>query len=93
MVVTKITEDLERRKTELVEMLENNRDSMELEKQHQVYGAINEINLFLQTFEYYQNNTSEKDMKPIRLVKAPEEQKPFFTKLFEDIKGKVLRNK
>ena len=93
MVIAKITANLEQRKTELMEMLENNRDSLKLEKQHQVYGAINEIELFLQTLDYYQNNSAEKEMKPIRLVKPPEDQKPFFTKLFEDIKVKVLRNK
>ncbi|MCM2325787.1 MAG: hypothetical protein NDI94_04950, partial [Candidatus Woesearchaeota archaeon] len=52
----------------------------ELEKQHQLFGAINEIDLFLQTLEYYQNNAESEN--PIRLAKPPEEKKGLFTTLF-----------
>ena len=46
MVVDQISDALQRRRRELVDMLKNNRDSLDLEKQHQVYGAINELDLF-----------------------------------------------
>ncbi len=92
MVVNQIAEVLQKRKAELVEMLENNRDSLDLEKQHQVYGAINELELFLHTLDYYQNSSS--DDEPIRLVKPPEQEdvKNPFSKIFEGIKDKVKRN-
>jgi len=49
MVVDQISNALQKRRKELVDMLENNRESLDLEKQHQVYGAINELDLFLLT--------------------------------------------
>jgi hypothetical protein len=91
MVVDQITDVLEKRRIELVTMLESNRDSMELERQHQLYGAINEIDLFLQTVEYWTKN-SEGDIGNINLFKPPEDQKGLFTKIFDDIKSKVKRN-
>ncbi len=90
MVVTEISSALERRRQELVDMLENNKE-MKLEKQHQVYGAINEIDLFMQTLEYYQKTAVGTDA-PIRLVAPPADQKGLFTKIFQGIKDKVKRN-
>lgn len=93
MVVTQISASLEKRRVELVEMLENNRDSMNLEKQHQVFGAINEIDLFLQTIDYWQKNSSE-EIGTIKLIKpSADDEKGLFTKIFDDIKEKVKRNK
>ncbi len=80
MVLSDISEALEKRRTELIDMLESNRDSIELEKQHQIYGAINEIDLFLHTIDFYQSNIKEE--APLRLAKPPEEKKGLFSTLF-----------
>lgn len=91
MVINQISESLQKRRRELVDMLENNRDSLDLEKQHQVYGAINELDLFLHTLDYYQKNSMEGE-DPVRLVKPPEESdKNVFYRLFDGFKG-VKRN-
>ncbi len=93
MVVNQISSALEKRRAELVEVLDNNKDSMELEKQHQMFGAINEIDLFLHTLDYYQNNSSEIDDGPIRLMKPAKEEKGIFTKFFDNVKDKIWKNK
>jgi hypothetical protein len=93
MVVNQISEALQKRRIELVDMLENNRDSLNLEKQHQVYGAINELDLFLHTLDYYQKNYMGGE-EPLRLVKPPEESdsQNVFSRIFSGIKDKVKRN-
>jgi len=92
MVVDELTDTLLKRRAELVDMLENRNDSLQLEKQHQIYGAINEIDLFLQTMSFYEKNSQKKDIEPINLAR-PVETKGIFTKFFENVKGKILRNK
>lgn len=92
MVVDELTDVLMKRRAELVDMLENRNDSLQLEKQHQIYGAINEIDLFLQTMSFYEKNSTRKDMEPINLVR-PVESKSLFDSLFEGIKKKVVKNK
>ncbi len=93
MVVDQISDALQKRRQELVDMLENNRDTLDLEKQHQVYGAINELDLFLHTLDYYQKNFSDSE-EPLRLVKPPEESdnKNVFYKIFDGLKDKIKRN-
>lgn len=50
---------LESRKDKMSEILTNQKDSVPIEKQHQIYGAINELNVFLRTLEFCR----EKDME------------------------------
>lgn len=50
----------EKRKKELTALLLNNSEEIELEKQHQIYGAINEIDVFLNTIDEYDNNMKKR---------------------------------
>ena len=93
MVMDEIEDVLAKRRSELVEVLETKSHELQLEKQHQIYGAINEIDLFLQTITYYQKSSKDTDLGPIRLVKPPESKKGLFSRIFNDIKEKVKRNK
>jgi hypothetical protein len=93
MVLDEITSALEKRRAELISMLENKSHGLGLERQHQIYGAINEIDLFLQTVDYYEKNGTEKDIGTIHLVRPPEPEKDMFSKLFDDLKGKIFRNR
>ena len=92
MVVDELTDALMKRRAELVDILENRNDNIGLEKQHQIYGAVNEIDLFLQTMSFYEKNSTKKDIEPINLVK-PTESKGVFERLFDGIKSKVMKNK
>ena len=89
MVKEDILEALNNRREELSEML--NDDSLQLEKQHQIYGAINEIEVLLKTLNYYEKGRHDKNFGKIRLVKPPKPQKDLFSKVFDDLKGKVKR--
>lgn len=93
MVVDEVMQALEKRRSELVDLLENRSQGMELEKQHQIYGAINEIDLFMQTINYYEKNSSVSDIDQINLVKPVEQKKHIFARLFDGLKGKVFRNR
>jgi hypothetical protein len=92
MVVDELTDALMKRRAELVDMLENRNDSLQLEKQHQIYGAINEIDLFLQTMSFYEKNAVNRDMEPINLAR-PAETKGLFDSLFAGFKKKIVKNK
>ncbi|MEM3374069.1 MAG: hypothetical protein QXE31_02495 [Candidatus Woesearchaeota archaeon] len=84
MVLDEIASALEKRKAELIEMLQN-RDNP-LEKQHQLYGAINEIELFLQTLSYYEKNRNEEN-ETIKLVKPPEKKESIISRLFSGFRN------
>jgi hypothetical protein len=45
----------EKRKQDLINTLRNHSEVLEPGKQHQLYGAINEIDVFLNTLYYYQD--------------------------------------
>jgi hypothetical protein len=92
MVLDEITSALEKRRADLVDMLENRNEALELEKQHQIYGAINEIDLFLQTLNYYEKTGSKDEIMPLTLSKPPESKKNAFARIFDGLKGKVSRN-
>ena len=92
MVLDQISQKLEKRRAELVGMLDN-KHTLELEKQHQIYGAINEIDLFLQTLSYHANNKSESEIGHITLIKPVEEESDVFSRFFKGIKDKVSKNK
>ncbi len=49
----------QKRRNKLIHLLEEERNDMELGKQHQIYGAIKEIDKFLKTLEHFINK--EKD--------------------------------
>ena len=48
-----IRKELETRKENLIFTLQNKRDFLELEKQHQIYGAIKELNHVLKLMEHH----------------------------------------
>jgi hypothetical protein len=49
----------QKRRNNLIRLLEEERNELELGKQHQIYGAIKEIDKFLKTLEHFMNK--EKD--------------------------------
>ncbi|MFH0875853.1 MAG: hypothetical protein V1859_07990 [archaeon] len=53
MTISELHKTLEKRQDELVGLLSATNESMTLEKQHQIYGAINELKLVLETLNYY----------------------------------------
>ncbi|MFH1771007.1 MAG: hypothetical protein ABH828_05645 [archaeon] len=54
MSLLEIKKIFERRKLNLMRALENGKEDIELSKQHQMYGAIKELENILKTLDYYQ---------------------------------------
>lgn len=52
MVVTELRKTFEKRRSNLINILENPDSELELAKQHQIYGAIKEIENFLRTLDH-----------------------------------------
>ena len=88
MVVPEMTRLLEKRRTELIYLLENKADELDLEKQHQIYGAINEIEIFLQTLDYYRNKEINDELEDIKLVRPSEKRG-----IFSVFKERLFRNR
>ncbi len=55
MVVSELHKTLEKRHGELVSLLHAESTTLPIEKQHQIYGAINELKLVMQSLSYYRN--------------------------------------
>ncbi len=66
MALTKLQRDYEERRLSLIDTLQKGRSNLELSKQHQLYGAIKEIEHFLGSVEYYreqQLHSADFDLK------------------------------
>ncbi len=68
MVLLEITRIFERRRAELYNLLEKRKDELKPELQHQIYGAMNEIDIFLKTIEYYKEKETDHEMNRALLV-------------------------
>jgi hypothetical protein len=95
MVISELHKTLQKRQAELISLLENKSDEFQVEKQHQVYGAINELKLVLETLDYYRNKeiiNGEKDFELLRTeqkdkiisnIKQESEKKPNLVSLIK----------
>ncbi len=52
MPLNRLQREFEDRRHSLIETLQRNKDSLELSKQHQIYGAIKEIEVFLKAIDH-----------------------------------------
>jgi len=76
-MINSITKVIEQRKNELSSLLKKG-DDLTPEIKHQVYGAINEIDIFLRTLNYYRDLEIENEIKELKLVKPEKRQNPLF---------------
>jgi len=84
-----LVETFAKRREELLEELD--KKNTPIEKKHQIYGAINELDMFLNTMDYIKN-TNELDTKNINLVKPNPSEKTIVDKVLENLKQKIKRN-
>lgn len=61
MVVHELRKTLEKRRFDLILVLENPNSVLELSKKHQIYGAIKEIENVLRTIEHLRDNEFAKE--------------------------------
>ena len=76
-MINDITKVIEQRKNELTSLLKKG-DELSPEIKHQIYGAINEIDIFLRTLNYYRDIEIENEIKELKLVKPEKKQNPVF---------------
>ncbi len=53
MTIAKLQRTFEERRINLIDTLQKNKESLEISKQHQLYGAIKELETVLKTIDYY----------------------------------------
>ncbi|OVE74897.1 hypothetical protein BVX95_00890 [archaeon D22] len=68
MVLAEITKIFEKRKMELYQLLNERKEELKPDVQHQMYGAMNEIDIFLNTVEHYRQKEVDDEIKRLRLV-------------------------
>ena len=90
-MLTELSKTLDKRRMELVDLLENHSGEIEVEKQHQIYGAINEIDIFMQTLQYYKVKELHEVQDDIKLV-GPQKTDSVFKRLFDGI-AQVFKNR
>lgn len=73
MSLTEIKKVFEKRRFNLIRTLETGREEIELSKQHQMYGAIKEIENIMRTIEHYRElEIKENDNYEFKLSREPE---------------------
>jgi hypothetical protein len=87
-----ISKLLEKRRNDLIALLESNNAELKLEKQHQIYGAINEIEIFLQTLNYYRDREIKDEISDLKLAR-PSDDDNVFRKVLGNFKGIFRNNK
>lgn len=88
MVLQEITKIFERRRSELHSLLSDRKDEIGPELQHQMYGAMNEIDIFLKTMEYYREKEIDHEIQNAVLV-GPMIREGMMTRLVNTLNKKM----
>ena len=79
-----LRKELETRKENLIYILKNKKDFLELEKQHQIYGAIKELDHLLKLMENYRE---EEAMRKVRqIINGEESEGSIIKKVGEQVR-------
>ena len=81
-----IRKELESRKENLIYTLQNKKDFLELEKQHQIYGAIKELDHVLKLIEHQREEEVMNKPRQMVLSDSSSEQEPDLKKTEEKVK-------
>ena len=92
MPLSEITRILERRRAELYNLLDKRKDELKPELQHQIYGAMNEIDIFLKTIEYYKQKETDHEINKAFLV-GPMIKEDAMTRFVKHVNHKISKLK
>ncbi len=67
MSISEIRKKYKDRLIRLISLLEDKDAQLDVEKQHQIYGAINEIKTFLETLDHYREAEAEDEFRHFSL--------------------------
>jgi hypothetical protein len=79
----------ERRRAELIELLKTRKEHIDLSRQHQIYGAIKEIELFLETLGYYQE-TAMREQQETNSVLERADKRPLMRRMKDALRDKII---
>lgn len=85
MVLSEIKKTFEKRKNELYIVLNERKSELKPEIQHQMYGAMNEIDIFLRTLDHYREKEVSSEMKKLKLIGPVTKSSNKFSKFFINI--------
>ena len=88
MVLGEMAKIFEKRRAELYSLLSERKDEIKPELQHQMYGAMNEIDIFLRTIEYYRQKEIDNEIKNAVLV-GPMIREGVMTRFVKNINKKM----
>lgn len=87
MSLIELKKVFEKRRYNLIQTLENNKDELDLAKQHQIYGAIKEIENFLKTIDYHREIEVNSDTT---FQLRSDREQPFLRKITLKLKNKAI---
>jgi hypothetical protein len=87
MSLIELKKVFEKRRYNLIQTLENNKDELDLAKQHQIYGAIKEIENFLKTIDYHREIEINSDTT---FQLRSDREQPFLRKITLKLKNKAI---
>ena len=90
MAYREVIQLFERRRAQLILILKEKQESIDLSRQHQIYGAIKEIELFLETLGYYQESYFREQGEVQNLLEETD-KRPFIHKLRDSLKDKIIK--
>jgi len=79
----------EKRRGELIYLLKNRKEEIDLSRQHQIYGAVKEIELFLETIHYFEDLAHKEELERIVLPR-PEKKQSFLAEMRDTVKTRLL---
>ncbi|MBN1645706.1 hypothetical protein JW868_01565 [Candidatus Woesearchaeota archaeon] len=83
MVLNELQKTFESRKHNLINILENQNEGLDLSKQHQLFGAIKEIDNFLRVLEHLREQENNDELNVVLSNQVNEKFKDKLSDLFK----------
>ncbi|PIN70232.1 hypothetical protein COV93_02430 [Candidatus Woesearchaeota archaeon CG11_big_fil_rev_8_21_14_0_20_43_8] len=80
----------EKRKQELIYLLKDRKEEIDLSRQHQIYGAVKEIELFLETIRYFIESAEKEEFENVILPKPENRNKGFLSKMRDQVRNRLV---
>ena len=74
----------EKRRQELIFLLKNRTDEIDLSRQHQIYGAVKEIELFLETIKYFEDISNDDEFDDV-ILPMPQDKGSFLKRMRDSL--------
>jgi uncharacterized protein YaaR (DUF327 family) len=79
----------EKRRAELIDLLKTRKELIDLSRQHQIYGAIKEIELFLETLGYYQESMLREQTDMVSVLEKVD-KRPLLNRVKDALRDNII---